>query len=117
MQQRSFGRWAGATLAVVAGGLGCTGQVSSSDPTGPGGPVTILPADRATTWNPGLNSVGGIPSASWPICATLTPSGGDDASAIQSAINACGANKVVKLDAGTFKIGRTINIPSTVVLR
>ena len=117
MQQRSLGRWAGATLAVVAGGLGCTGQVSSSGPTGPVGPVTILPADRATMWNPGLNSVGGIPSASWAICATLTPSGGDDASAIQSAIDACGASKVVKLGAGTFKIGRTLNIPSTVVLR
>ena len=42
---------------------------------------------------------------------------GDDASAIQSAIDACGTNKVVKLAAGTFQIGRTINIPSTVVLR
>jgi len=77
----------------------------------------LVPADRKTVWNPGLNSVGGIPSGSWPICATLSPSGGDDASAIQAALNGCGTNKVVKLNPGTFKLSRPVEIPSNVVLR
>jgi acyl-coenzyme A thioesterase PaaI-like protein len=78
---------------------------------------TIIPPDRLTSWNPGLNAVGGIPSGSWPICATLSPSGGDDAAAIQSALNSCGTNRVLKLASGTFRISRAVRIPSNVVLR
>ncbi len=77
----------------------------------------IVPPDRLTLWNPGLNSVGGIPSAGWLICATLSPSGGDDAPAIQNALSSCGTNKVVKLNPGTFKLSRPVEIPSNVVLR
>lgn len=115
MQQRELGRWACAALALVA--IGCGGEIGSDDAGTPGGSTGIVPGDRATVWNPGLNSVGGIPSAGWPICATLNPGGGDDAPAIQSAIDGCGTGHVVKLGAGTFRIGRTIDIPSTVVLR
>jgi len=63
----------------------------------------ILPADRATTWNPGLNAVGGIPVRS-TICATLSPreQGLDDRAQIQSAIDACPTGQAVQLTAGTF---------------
>lgn len=69
-----------------------------------------LPPDRVTIWNPGLMSVGGIPSASWPICnATtkpLTPLGSnqDDTPQINAAIQACPVGSVVQLGAGTFLI-------------
>jgi hypothetical protein len=61
--------------------------------------------------------VGGIPSGSWATCATLSPSGGDDATAIQNALDACGTNQVVKLGSGTFHLSRAVQIPSNVVLR
>ena len=63
----------------------------------------LIPPDRRTTWNPGLNSVGGIPNRT-TIYKTLTPSGGDDTALIQSAIDSCPDNQVVMLAAGTFKI-------------
>jgi hypothetical protein len=67
--------------------------------------VTAIPPDRMTAWNPGLSSVGGIPNRT-TICKTLSPRGGtlDDTAAIQSALNTCPANQVVKLNAGTFRI-------------
>lgn len=116
------------TFTVVATSVADTSKsgaavvvVSAPSPVDPSG---ILPADRVTRWDPGLNSVGGIPSASWPIHATLSPSGGDDTAAIQSALNSAGAvasasnPRVVKLSAGTFQTSATLNIPrSYVVLR
>jgi hypothetical protein len=77
----------------------------------------LVPSDRKTLWNPGLNSVGGIPSGAWAICSTLSPSGGDDRPAIQAALDGCGTNKVVKLNPGTFRIGGSVRIPSNTVLR
>ena len=74
---------------------------SSSDPTS-----GLLPSDRDASANwkkAGLQSVGGIPNRT-TICTTLSPSGGDDTSAIQTAINACPTGQVVLLKAGTFKI-------------
>jgi hypothetical protein len=59
----------------------------------------ILPADRTTLWNPGLNSVGGIPART-TIFKTLSPSGGEDSAAIQAALDACPAGQVVKLRLG-----------------
>jgi hypothetical protein len=63
----------------------------------------ILSADRATTWNPGLMGVGGIPARSI-VCSTLTPRGAelDDKAQIQAAIDACPVGQVVQLRAGTF---------------
>ena len=90
----------------------------SIDPTG------LISADRVTLWDPGLHSVGGVPSASWAIYTTVSPSGGDDRAAIQSALNAAGAvassssPKVVKLAAGTFHLSGTVSVPASyVVLR
>ena len=34
------------------------------------------PANRAYDWDPGLNSVGGIPDANWTVYKTIQPSGG-----------------------------------------
>ncbi len=88
---------------------------------GPGADAgTVIPADRATRWNPGIladtptgQPLGsdGLPQRT-TICATLNP--GDD---IQSAINGCPDNQVVKLNPGTFTTTSTIQVKSKVVLR
>ena len=67
--------------------------------------TSILPADRATIWNPGLMAVGGIPNRT-TVCATLTPLGGgqNDRPQIDAAINACPQDQVVLLGPGTFNI-------------
>ena len=80
--------------------------------------VAILPPDRTTTWNPGLNAVKGIPSRT-VVYKTLGPSGLDDTAAIQAALETCPAEQVVQLDAGTFHIsGQGLTLGrSNVVLR
>jgi len=61
---------------------------------------------------------GGIPSASWTQSgSTLSPSGGDDTSAIQTALGSCGTNHYVQLGAGTFKIYTQVVVPSNCELR
>ena len=63
----------------------------------------IIPANRVTTWQPGVTYNGGIPNRT-TIYKTLSPSGGDDTAAIQAALDGCPANQVVLLTAGVFKI-------------
>src|SRR5260370_41924438 len=65
----------------------------------------IIPADRMTTWNPGLNAVGGIPNRT-TIYQTLSPRGGslDDTAAIQGALNTCPPGQGVKLRPRTVNI-------------
>ena len=65
----------------------------------------IIPPDRRTTWNPGLNATGGIPNRA-TIYRTLSPRGGslDDTLAIQRALDTCPRDQVVKLSVGTFNI-------------
>jgi hypothetical protein len=66
----------------------------------------FIPSSRTIDWTQ-AGIPGGIPSASWPICATINPSGGtDDSVAIQNAINAASSNCVIKLVAGTYKLHR-----------
>jgi hypothetical protein len=67
--------------------------------------VGIIPSDRITTWNPGLNAVGGIPNRT-ATYQTLSPRGGslDDTAAIQRALDLCPPGQVLKLSAGTFNI-------------
>src|ERR1700690_15957 len=63
----------------------------------------LLPAIRTTVWQPGVTYNGGIPNRT-VIYTTLNPSGGDDTTAIQNALDSCPANQVVMLGAGTFNI-------------
>jgi hypothetical protein len=51
---------------------------------------------------PGVTYNGGIPARTTQCGATLTPSGGDDTTQIQNAINACPAGQHVQLGAGVF---------------
>lgn len=99
---------------VAAAGNEVTSPVSTLGPSG------FLPADRATTWKPGLMGAGGIPVRS-TICATVRPSGGtsDDTVRIQAAINTCPVGEVVQLTAGTFLInsGRYLLINKGITLR
>jgi hypothetical protein len=63
-------------------------------------------------------SASGVPS--WGTAAVgLSPSGGDDSTAIQSAINsvASGGGGVVTLERGTYVINATLTIPSYVTLK
>ncbi len=86
---------------------------SSTDTTG------LISDDRRTTWNPGLNAVGGIPNRT-TACASLSPSGGDDTSAVQKAINACASGQVVQLAAGTYNLstaGTAVTLKSNVTVR
>jgi hypothetical protein len=63
----------------------------------------LLPEERQAVWDPGLNSVGGIPRRE-TICQTLEPSSGDDTGAIQEALDTCPDGQVVQLEAGEFQI-------------
>jgi hypothetical protein len=89
-------------------------------PPGSIDPNAFLPADRATTWNPGMMGAGGIPVRS-KVCATLNSRGGalDDTAQIQVAMNACPAGQVVQLAAGTFIInsGNFLLINKGITLR
>jgi len=74
--------------------------------------LSFLAADRRTTWNPGLMSLGGIPNRT-TVCATVLASsygnGSADATAgIQGALDACPVGQVVQLSAGTFTINTDI---------
>lgn len=75
----------------------------------------LIPADRLIDWSQ-CGIPGGVPVRS-TIAATLSPSGGDDTAAIQSALNSAGTDQVVKLaDGGSFSITQ-ITIPAHRVLR
>lgn len=79
----------------------------------------ILPAERQGQWLGNVGIAGGIPVRT-TVCKTLSPSGGDDTAAIQEALRACPENQVVKLNAGTFKVSKTIDwqpVRNGVVLR
>ncbi|HWW94336.1 MAG TPA: hypothetical protein VN375_13290, partial [Vicinamibacteria bacterium] len=80
--------------------------------------AAILPADRLTTWNPGVP--GGVPTRT-TVCATLNAStyanGLLDATAgIQAALDACPVGQVVSLSAGNFLITSALHLNSGIVL-
>jgi hypothetical protein len=76
-----------------------------------------LPANQSVDWTiPYIGVKGDIPART-TIYTTLSPSGGDDTSAIQTALKNCPAGQVVALKGGTFTISANINIPSGVTLR
>ncbi len=82
------------------------GTVTRSFTVNAASSMYTLPSNRVANWNPGMMSVGGIPSGTWPICsATSTPlaplgSNKDDVTQINAAIEACPAGSVVSLGAG-----------------
>src|SRR3984893_5913294 len=78
---------------------------------------SIIPPDRDFAWSPGMMSKGGIPNRT-TICATLSPSGGDDTAAIQAQLDRCPAGQVVFLNPGTFLINNTyLLMHSSITLR
>jgi hypothetical protein len=81
----------------------------------PAPPVDLIPADRLTLWQPGLNAVGGIPHYT-TVFASLTPSGGDDTTQLNDAAEAAsaawaldGVGRVIALSAGTFDVAGSGN--------
>ncbi|HEY6808705.1 MAG TPA: hypothetical protein VI160_07945, partial [Gemmatimonadales bacterium] len=83
--------------------------------------LSILGADRRTTWNPGMMAAGGIPVRT-TVCATVNASafgnGTQEASAgIQAAIEACPAGQVVQLSAGTFLTNNYVIVDRAITLR
>jgi hypothetical protein len=68
----------------------------------------IIPASRRITWQGNVGVLGDIPART-TIYATLDPSGADDTSAIQTAIDGCPADQVVKLNPGIFNISNSLN--------
>lgn len=82
-------------------------------------PFHFLPTERITTWDPGLYAVGGIPNRT-TIFTTLSTLGAgvNNATQIQSALDSCPANQVVKLNAGDYGLSGGVIIPTNgVVLR
>lgn len=73
----------------------------------------VIPAERVIDWSQS-GIPGGIPNRS-TVCASI--SAGASQSTIQAALNACPANQVVKLAAGTYSISGGLTVPSNVVLR
>jgi hypothetical protein len=115
----------GVTYYFVVTALSADGEsVESSQVTVTCVPTTaILPADRATTWQPGVTYNGGIPARS-TVCATVNAgtygNGASDAtSGIQAAIDGCQTGQTVSLGAGTFKIngGNYLLIDRAITLR
>jgi hypothetical protein len=86
-----------------------------------GGGEGVLPADSNASANwrmAGMLSVGGIPNRT-TICASLSPSGGDDSTNINNAITACPSGQVVLLNPGIFSVaeGNFVLINNSITLR
>ena len=73
--------------------------------------IVGVPADRLYDWNPGLNSVGGIPNRT-TVFTTVFPGGN-----IQAAIDAAPPGQVVQLAAGTFTVNNYLLIDKGITLR
>src|SRR3954470_12506732 len=73
----------------------------------------IIPPDRNFPWNPGLMSKGGVPNRT-TVCATLSPSGGNDSPAIQAKLDSCPSGQVVMLNPGTFIVNDYLLIHSSI---
>jgi hypothetical protein len=80
----------------------------------------IIPASRAIDWTQ-VGIPGGIPARTTSCSAIAAATYGngtiDATSGIQAALNACSANQVVSLSAGTFRINGNLSIRSNVTLR
>ena len=108
------GAGTGAGSATGTGGPGGSG----SGGKGAGGSIPgdeILPSDRIYDWSPGVNIgvPGGIPART-TICTTIDAAtygtGAVDASAaLLAAINACPAEQVVFIPAGTYRLDNAVD--------
>src|SRR5262249_9483925 len=112
----------GTASAVTGSGpwhWSCAGR-NNGTTTSCGAPSTqtsgIIPADRMFSWNPGMMSKGGVPNRT-TICATLSPSGGNDSAAIQAELDSCPSNQVVMLNPGTFIVNNFLLIHRPITLR
>ena len=105
-RKRSSFNWTLTSFVLVA----LTGFASVA------GATYSLPADRSVAWQGNVGVKGDIPSRT-TIYRTLNPSGGDDTSAIKTAISGCPSGQVVKLSAGTFKVSSAITVKSGITLR
>lgn len=76
-----------------------------------------IPAARQIVWQGNVGVYDDIPAQNQTIYTTLSPSGGDDNSAIQTALTNCPSGQVVALSAGTFKINGVVKVPTGKVLR
>ncbi len=90
-------------------------------PTFGSGACTLAPNDQAAgcaiEWSQS-GIPGGIPSGPWTQSgSTITATGSDQSSQIQTALNACGTNHYVLLASGTFTINTSVNVPSNCELR
>jgi hypothetical protein len=74
--------------------------------------AVIVPDDRRITWDPGVR--GGIPTRT-AIFTNLAA--GTTRAVIQSCLNNCPSNQVVKLGAGAFSLNNNLTIPTGVTLR
>ncbi len=75
-------------------------------------------SDRRTTWNAGLDPVGGIPNYTNVTCTGLDPTGAtDNAAKINACISAASAQTAVYIPAGVYLVNSSINMKSNVVLR
>jgi hypothetical protein len=76
----------------------------------------ILDPTRAIDWST-AGIPGGIPTNRTQCGSTITATGSDQTSQIQTALNGCGSDHFVLLAAGTFQINTGLAIPSNVTLR
>ena len=119
MAKSSFARRVG--VVAAAGIVLVAGYFAPFAPAAPG--AFELPAERSAAWDlAGLATIGGVPSASWPICnaTPLMPSGtGNDTTAINALIESCPVGTVAQLGAGTFYMGvnQFVLLDKGVVLR
>jgi hypothetical protein len=73
---------------------------------------------QAIDWSQtGLTSQGGIPTNRTQCGSTISSTGSDQSSAIQSAVSSCGSGQYVQLAAGTFTINTGVAVPANVTLK
>jgi hypothetical protein len=97
-------------------GLTCAALVGLAGFANVAGATYSLPSDRSYPWAGNVGVVGDIPARS-TIYTTLAPSGGNDTSAIQTALKNCPSGQVVLLKSGTFNVSSPIVVKSGITLR
>lgn len=104
---RRFYSFAGTFLIAALSSLTLTGGSAGARAQTASNPI---PSTRSVDWTQ-AGIPGGIPDANWPVCKTISPSGGaDDSTAIQNAINSCAAGSIVVLTAGTYTLHRSSKV-------